>query len=220
MIAMCNRATSAAAGEASEQRRCRSTTLLRASLTSIAVILALASSATSATRLPPGAHLVEVIDPPAPSQAKSPHSPDQLELLGNVAVLELDADYDAALPDGQANVAVRRDVAQAVLAHGQAGPDDRYDFVVVFTDFPVDLGNGVAGLNWSVRNDVSGIGRPQYDNSAAFGSTRLQSYVDMGDALSVPVAAGSAEEDQVLDTLMHELMHQWGSHLRIQAPET
>jgi hypothetical protein len=65
---------------------------------------------------------------------------------------------------------------------------------------------------------VQGIGRPLYDQSADFGSSRLQSYIDMADNLHRPFGAGSAEEDFVLDILMHELMHQWGSYLQTDRP--
>lgn len=138
--------------------------------------------------------------------------------IGNVLVIDYDHNYDRDLPDGTPNISARRDVALAALGHHQTDPDDRYDFVVTFTTFPVDLGDGIAGLNWSVSNQVQGIGRPLYDQSASFGSTRLQSYIDMADVLHQPFGAGSAEEDRVLDTLMHELMHQWGSYVQTDRP--
>jgi subtilase family serine protease/flagellar hook assembly protein FlgD/fibronectin type 3 domain-containing protein len=138
--------------------------------------------------------------------------------IGNVLVIDYDYNYDRNLPNGTPNINARRDIALAALGHSQTGPDDHYDFVVTFTTFPVDLGDGVLGLNWSVSNHVQGIGRPLYDQSASFGSNRLQSYIDMADVLRHPFVAGSAEEDRVLDTLMHELMHQWGSYIQTDRP--
>jgi hypothetical protein len=138
--------------------------------------------------------------------------------VGNVLVIDYDSNYDRNLPNGTPNISARRDIALSTLGHTQPGPDDRYDFIVTFTTFPVDLGEGIAGLNWSVRNQVQGIGRPLYDQSADFGSSRLQSYIDMADNMHRPFGAGSAEEDYVLDILMHELMHQWGSYLQTDRP--
>lgn len=138
--------------------------------------------------------------------------------IGNVLVIDYDHNYDRDLTDGTPNISARRDIALAALGHDQTGPDDRYDFVITFTTFPVDLGNGILGLNWSVSNTVQGIGRPLYDQSADFGSTRLQSYIDMADSLHRPIGAGSVEEDRILDTLMHELMHHWGSYVQTDRP--
>ncbi|MCB1635144.1 MAG: hypothetical protein KDI51_11180, partial [Xanthomonadales bacterium] len=156
--------------------------------------------------------------PERDASAKALHATEIAGLVGNALIVETDANYSRFDTDGSLNVSARQAIAEAVLTHGQSGLDNRFDFIVVFTDFPVDLGPGVLGLNWSVSNAVAGIGRPIFDNSSSFSSSRLQSIVDMRNALAEPVSPGGPREDQVLDTLMHELMHQWGSHLRVNLP--
>ena len=86
----------------------------------------------------------------------------------------------------------RREVARAFYSAGH--PDD-YDFLVVFTDFPVALaGAQAAAIYVPVRNEVTGIGQdldgqfPEvYDLSAEFGSGgRLQGVLLMGNAAVYP----------------------------------
>jgi hypothetical protein len=102
---------------------------------------------------------------------------------GRLTVLQLDGGYDVqADPTHEAEFAVRQAVAREFL---RTHADD-YDFLVVFTRFPFDLGaypNGdhVRALYFGVRNDVRGIGQEVFDSSSAFGSAgRLQGYIDMG----------------------------------------
>jgi hypothetical protein len=86
----------------------------------------------------------------------------------------------------------RHEVAKAFYAEGN--PDD-YDFLVVFTDFPVALAaQQAAALYVPVRNEVTGIGQDLdgqfsevYDLGADFGSpARLQGVLLMGNAAVLP----------------------------------
>lgn len=161
----------------------------------------------------PDSHLVQVTEAllAADSMAKGGPPPEFRLQVANVAVIEFGGSYSRELEPNVSNVSARADVAREFFA----AQVDNYDFLVAFTTFPVDLGDQVVGLNWSVSNSVQGIGRPLYANGAEFGSASLLSYIDMADALSIPIGSGSTQEDQVLDTLMHELMHQWSAHLHV-----
>jgi hypothetical protein len=75
---------------------------------------------------------------------------------------------------------------------------DDYDFIAVRSALP--LSNGAHGFNFNVRNDVSGIGVRQFDDSAQFGSDgRLQSvtFINL----------------RLLGPLIHELAHNWANFL-------
>jgi hypothetical protein len=86
----------------------------------------------------------------------------------------------------------RREVARGFY---DAGYGDDYDFLVVFTDFPVALaGDQATALYVPVRNEVTGVGQdldgafPEvYDLTADFGSSgRLQGVLLMGNAAVYP----------------------------------
>lgn len=95
------------------------------------------------------------------------------------------------------------------LTHG-----DAYDFLVVLPTFNVDLGQDIAGLHTSVRNDVQGIGRLQFNSAGVFGSAgRLKAYIDLR-ALSPDVQGTSVDTATAL--LAHEVSHQWTGHVRYQ----
>ncbi len=128
---------------------------------------------------------------------------------GHLLIVETNSRYDARLPDGTPDAARRQALATTVLA--ELG--DHYDFIVVAPDFVVDLGANVNGLHWQVANDVVGIGRPIMDLSAEFGSAgRLKAVIDLHGRLLLPNFSAPAY-DQLLDTLMHEVMHQWGVYV-------
>lgn len=56
---------------------------------------------------------------------------------------------------------------------------DKYDFMVMFTDFESDLFDAFA-FEFTVRNQTRGIGTPLVDNTQAFGSQgELESFVNM-----------------------------------------
>ena len=95
--------------------------------------------------------------------------------------------YDRHLAGGIDNIQARQWVAQSFFAHNP----DAYDFIAVITGFPFDAGWGQHGdpthaLYWGVRNDTSGIGLDFFDHSQAFGSHRLQGFIDANSLESGP----------------------------------
>ncbi|MDY7233031.1 CARDB domain-containing protein [Hyalangium rubrum] len=99
---------------------------------------------------------------------------------------------------------------QRVANHFYATHGDEYDFLVVLPTFFSSLGEDAAGLYTLVRNDVSGIGKPLYNSSAAFGSAgRLKGYIDLRSLMSgVP---SSPETEAIV--LAHEVAHQWSGQV-------
>ncbi len=79
---------------------------------------------------------------------------------------------------------------QVALRFYELFPDD-YDFLTVFTDVMT-----VASTNFHIRvkNEVTGIGIPMFDNSSAWGSDRLQ----------------GANYVASMGAIQHETTHQWG----------
>jgi subtilase family serine protease/flagellar hook assembly protein FlgD len=134
-----------------------------------------------------------------------------LEDRAHIAVLEHDGSpYDKTEADGTLNTAPRERIARELIAtHG-----DFYDFLVVFTNFEFDRGGAVATYT-TVRNDVSGIGVPTFDNGDAFGSPkRLQGFIDMGPLSqyrSAPFSLDPRDPDfrTTLGVLAHEIGHRW-----------
>jgi hypothetical protein len=58
--------------------------------------------------------------------------------------------------------------------------DDKFDFLVAFTDFPPDLGGSILAYEVTIRNDTLGIGFETRDFSSAWGSTgELESFLMM-----------------------------------------
>lgn len=130
---------------------------------------------------------------------------------GDVLVVEFTGSYQRNL-DGAPNHAARQQVAQAVYSRLR----DDYDFIVVLPAFPIDLGQAI-GLHWQVRNAVTGIGRPLLDVGPEFGSARrLLGYIDIDESL-LPTHLSAPALDSLLDTLMHEIMHQWGVYAPLLA---
>ncbi|MBK8067538.1 MAG: Ig-like domain repeat protein [Rhodanobacteraceae bacterium] len=131
---------------------------------------------------------------------------------GNLLRVQANASYNSRLPDGALNAQARQQIASLVLE--ELG--DHYDFIIVAPTMQVDLGNLIYGLHWQVHNDVQGIGRPMLDLRAQFGGAqRLKAVIDLDDAI-LPVSFTAVEYDGLLDTLMHEVMHQWASYVPMQ----
>ena len=69
--------------------------------------------------------------------------------------------------------------------------EDAYDYLVMFTNFDFDLG-GAFAFELNISNQVAGLGRiasrPFFDFSGEFGSTRLQSFVNMGNLQRYPAS--------------------------------
>ena len=96
------------------------------------------------------------------------------EVVNGVHVFDFDGNYDRNLA-GDFNLTPRADLAQSYFAENP----DAVDFLLVFTGFEFDTGANTQAFYVGVKNDVSGIGLPLFDNGATFGSARLQGYIDM-----------------------------------------
>lgn len=128
----------------------------------------------------------------------------------NIVLIEYTgSNYDAVI-SGSLNTSDRMNVGHSFYqSHG-----DVYDFLCILTTFPVDLSDpnhqDVAGKYFGVSNSVSGIGQQIYDNCALFGSEgRLKGYIDLGQAVPDTLNPYSVDFQERLDTLIHELSHQW-----------
>ncbi len=127
---------------------------------------------------------------------------------GNLLRVEAHASYDRYRPDGSHNADARQQLASGVIE--ELG--DHYDFIIVAPAMQVDL-PGVRGLHWQVHNDVQGIGRPLLDLRPQFGSAQqLKAVIDL-DESGLAFATGAVEYDHLLDTVMHEIMHQWVAYV-------
>jgi hypothetical protein len=94
---------------------------------------------------------------------------------------------------------------------------DRYDALVVWTNFDSDTDNAFAFAS-PVRNDVEGIGEDVYDRGSSWGSaSELESFVFMGDLSNYPrdprvAVLGAASQPTTLGLLSHEVGHRWLAH--------
>ena len=131
--------------------------------------------------------------------------------LGNIVQVRFAGDYNRSLPDGSFNRSARAVVAREFYQNHS----DDYDILFVFTDFPVDTGDAAA-FHYGIRNNVQGIGIPQFDISNIFGSEgKLGSYIDLADVERWELNPAKAENDELLSVAMHEMMHRWGVSVRV-----
>ncbi|MEO1084937.1 MAG: prenyltransferase/squalene oxidase repeat-containing protein, partial [Acidobacteriota bacterium] len=127
------------------------------------------------------------------------------EWRGDTFVLQwpFGASYDREV-DGAPNAVARRWVTRSLL---ETNPD-RYDFVLVFTNF--DWNSGAAGaLYWGVRNDTEGIGGALFDNSSQWGTETIQGYIDAKSVDDYRRSDGTLDERRTEVFLNHELGHRW-----------
>lgn len=124
----------------------------------------------------------------------------------------LGSSYDR-VAGGQLNIAPRQWVAQSFYQYNP----DTYDFIVVFTGFDFDTAGSRAFYS-AIKNDVQGIGLPQFDSSAMFGSVRLQGYVDASNLTSYLQEDGSLDQQDLTTTLNHEIAHRWLAHAQFIDP--
>ncbi len=90
---------------------------------------------------------------------------------------------------------------------------DSYDFLVVLPTFDVNLGKDADGLHTGVSSNVSGTGKPPFDNSLLFGNAhRLKGYIDLGGLR--PSESRSLQWENIV--LAHEVAHQWSSRVHFQ----
>ncbi|MCG8519633.1 MAG: Ig-like domain-containing protein [Pseudomonadales bacterium] len=130
----------------------------------------------------------------------------------NVSIIEFSGNYDKSLPSDVTNSAARAVVAREFYrTHA-----DEYDFLVVFTDFEFDTGDALAFFN-PVRNDIQGIGLPQFDLSNIYGSDgQLQGYLDMAAFSRYELDPLQPGYEQTLMVMAHETLHRWGVYVRFQ----
>ncbi len=97
---------------------------------------------------------------------------------------------------------------------------DRYDTLVVWTNFESDL-DGAFAFSITTKNDISGIGDPPFDDSAIWGSDgELESFVFMGNVARYPSSPegrvlGAASGPTTLGLLAHEVAHRWLARARV-----
>jgi hypothetical protein len=106
----------------------------------------------------------------------------------------------------------RLDVVAAVRRF-LASHDDAFEQIVVYTTRPLNPQPGSLAFAVDVRNDVSGIGLPVHDDSAAWGSAgRLASvvYMDTIDAFA---------DADAFEILGHETGHRWLARLRFRGTD-
>lgn len=138
-----------------------------------------------------------------------------VEDRNHVSVIELTGNYNRNLDGGALNVEPRAVVSQEFF---RTHPDN-YDFIVAFSGFEFDTGQGTA-FHWGVRNAVKGIGIPQFDAGTAFGSpTRLQGFIDMAALTRYVTDPLDPRFETVLSVLTHEVLHQWAAHVRVKSPD-
>jgi hypothetical protein len=111
---------------------------------------------------------------------------------------------------------VLNEIALARRVYRQA--PDRFEFMTVFTTVPVEGPHLV--YSTTVKNTDQGIGLPTFDQSALFGSERLEHLIFMNDLAlwaddpaAPPRAPGYAFAESTLAVLAHETGHRWLSHL-------
>jgi hypothetical protein len=132
-------------------------------------------------------------------------------------------DYTASLPSGILKTGIaERFVTTRTFDHVAIARmffrefADIYDHLIVFLDFPQSLG-GAFAFEFTVKNDVGGIGVPVFDGTAQAGSRgRLRSFVQMGTLARYPDDPETEflGTNNTLDVLGQEAGHRWLSFLR------
>ncbi|MGL6161370.1 CARDB domain-containing protein [Microbulbifer sp.] len=129
-----------------------------------------------------------------------------------ISVMRFSGNLDLNLADGSLNQAARAVIAQEFYEHHP----DIYDFIVVFSSFEYDTGDALA-FHIGARNDVQGIGKPQFDLSQSYGSDgRLRGYIDMAAASRYELSPLEPAFDNVLTVLAHETLHNWAAQVEVQ----
>lgn len=132
----------------------------------------------------------------------------------NITIIEFDGNYDIGLSNPRKTLA-----KEFFRTHA-----DVYDFLVIFTSFEFSTAidqdgrkaNALAFYN-PVRNDTSGIGISQFDNSKEFGSDRvLQGYIDMAATSRTASSTADPDYDEMLSAFVHEVQHRWGARVKFR----
>ena len=128
----------------------------------------------------------------------------------NVSIMNFSGNYDRNINDS-----LNAEARQAVSLELYTVQPDQYDFLVIFTQFPVDSA-GADAFAITYENDTQGIGLPIFDNSSIMGGERLQATIDMTELSDWELNPGNRAFDSTLDTLMHEMMHRWGIYVSFE----
>ncbi len=103
---------------------------------------------------------------------------------------------------------------------------DAYDFLIVFTTFEFGL-DGAFAFEINIANQVTGIGRVSdpavFDFSRDFGSSRVESLVNMGNLGRYPADPSSVflrGIDSTLSVLGHEAGHRFLAYVNVSDPES
>jgi hypothetical protein len=141
---------------------------------------------------------------------------------GNGADVRL-LDFTASLPSGvlKTGIAERFAAARsfdhfAVARAFYREFADEYDHLIVFLDFPFNLGDGAFAFEAPVKNEIRGIGQPIFDVTSAVGSRgRLRAFVQMGTLARYPENPDTEflGTNSTLDVLGQEAGHRWLSFL-------
>ena len=146
---------------------------------------------------------------------------------GGGSTLDL-LDYSTELPAASGKVAVAQRfgtaayidefrLGQAFFAHFA----DIYDHLIVFVDFPLDLGGGFS-YELGAKNDVSGLGMNLFDYSSLFGSQgRLRAFVMMSSLAHFPEDPDQTflATNTTMDVLAQEAGHRWLAFLRFRGAD-
>ncbi|OFW02944.1 MAG: hypothetical protein A3G20_06040, partial [Acidobacteria bacterium RIFCSPLOWO2_12_FULL_59_11] len=112
----------------------------------------------------------------------------------------------------------------AVAQHFYQTHEDAYDFLIVFTSLSFDLG-GAFAYEVNIANEVTGIGQvsepPVFDFSNQFGSSRLQSLVNMGNLQNYPADPYTVflGANSTLSVLGQEAGHRFLVYVTFDDPE-
>ena len=100
---------------------------------------------------------------------------------------------------------------------------DTYDHLIVWLDFPHELPGNAFAYEFSVKNDIRGIGQLTFDYSRRAGSRsgRMSSFVQMGSLSRYP---GDADQtflgtNSTMDVLGQETGHRWLAFMRVHSPD-
>lgn len=94
---------------------------------------------------------------------------------------------------------------------------DVYDHLVVWNDFPIDLGEAFA-FQINVRNTIQGLGLPTFDQTPFLETTRrLESFVQMGSLDQYPNDPDQPffrDDETTMSVVGHEVGHRWMARTR------
>lgn len=138
----------------------------------------------------------------------SPGGPGLINLLDFSRELPFKASNDA-IAEQFREVSEIDDMAAATAA--LSAVRDEYDVIVLFADFPVDLGGNTFAYNAAVQNEIRGIGDGIYNFSNFYGSKRLKAFVQMGSLSKYPGGPNNRvfSEASGIGILAHEVGHRW-----------